>query len=93
MDIVLSPAPDKVSAASVGTFLDHCEEKHGTGATLALGLLDMVWSMPAPIRPAVGEWVFAAVYEALRRYEVLSRYDYLREALLNMHKKGTSLDS
>lgn len=74
VDIVLSPAPDEENAASVGMFLDHCEKQSGTGATLALGLLDMVWSLPAPIRPKLGDWVFAAVFEALRRYGVFTRY-------------------
>lgn len=73
VDIILSPADDKKNAQSMTELLDRCEEESGMGATLALGILDTVWSLPAPVRPQIGEWVISAVYEALRRYGVFSR--------------------
>ncbi|CAM9744391.1 unnamed protein product [Ascophyllum nodosum] len=77
VDLVLSSHPDKVNAEAMGNFLDRSQEESGTGATLALALLDMGWSMPARIRPKLGDRVFAAVYEALRRYGLFTRYGAL----------------
>lgn len=76
MDAVLSPAPDEENAQAIGSILDHCEEQHkGAGATLALGYLDTVWWLPAPIRPEIGALAILAVYEALRRFRVFTRCD------------------
>ncbi|CAM9230814.1 unnamed protein product [Laminaria digitata] len=77
VDIVLSPADDKKNALAMTELLDRLEEESGMGATLALGILDTVWSLPAPVRPEIGEWVISAVYEALRRYGVFTRYGAL----------------
>lgn len=73
VDIILSPSPDEENSEAVGNFLDRSQELSGTGATLALALLDMGWSMPAPIRPKLGDRVFAVVFEALRRYGLFTR--------------------
>lgn len=54
-------------------FLDNCEQETGTGAVMALGLLDGLWSLPAPFRPDVGDAAVVEVYQALRRYGVLSK--------------------
>lgn len=74
-DAVLSPAPDEDNAEAIQKVLDSCEAQHkGAGATLALGYLDTVWWLPAPIRPEIGALAILAVYEALRRFEVFTRY-------------------
>ncbi len=75
MDALLnSPAPDEENAEAVTRILDSCEEQYkGAGATLALGYLDTVWWLPAPIRPEIGALALLAVYEALRRFGVFTR--------------------
>lgn len=75
MDAVLSPAPDKENAEAIARILDSCEaQQKGAGATLALGYLDTVWWLPAPVRPEIGALAILAVYEALRRFGVFTRY-------------------
>lgn len=77
MDAVLSPKPDEENAQAIARILDRCEEQHkGAGATLALGYLDTVWWLPAPIRPEIGALAILAVYEALRRFGVFTRCDW-----------------
>lgn len=76
MDAVLSTAPDEENAQAIASILDRCEEQHkGAGATLALGYLDTVWWLPAPVRPEIGALAILAVYEALRRFGVFTRCD------------------
>lgn len=76
MDAVLSPAPDEENAQAIASILDRCEEQHkGAGATLALGYLDTVWWLPAPVRPEIGALAILAVYEALKRFGVFTRCD------------------
>ncbi|CAM9953686.1 unnamed protein product [Ectocarpus sp. 12 AP-2014] len=79
MDAVLSPAPDEENAEAIKRILDRCEKQHkGAGATLALGYLDTVWWLPAPIRPAIGALAILAVYEALRRFGVFTRFGMVK---------------
>lgn len=81
MDAVLSPAPDEENAQAIASILDRCEEQHkGAGATLALGYLDTVWWLPAPVRPEIGALAILAVYEALRRFGVFTRCGILFKA-------------
>ncbi|CAM9455091.1 unnamed protein product [Pylaiella littoralis] len=79
MDAVLSPALDEENAEAIARVLDRCEEQHkGAGATLALGYLDTVWWLPAPIRPEIGALAILAVYEALRRFGVFTRFGVVK---------------
>lgn len=74
MDALLSTAPDEENAQAIEEILNRCEEQHkGAGATLALGYMDTVWWLPAPIRPECGALAILAVYEALRRFGVFTR--------------------
>lgn len=72
-NIVLCPASENRKAKEMASFLDHCQDESGTGSVMSLVLLDGLWSLPAFIRPVVGDQVVVEVYDALRRYGVLTK--------------------
>lgn len=77
-NIVLCSASENRKSKEIASFLDHCQDESGTGSVMSLVLLDGLWSLPAFIRPVVGDQVVVEVYDALRRYGVLTKFGALK---------------
>ncbi|CAM9148452.1 unnamed protein product [Discosporangium mesarthrocarpum] len=63
-----------VAVASIMAHLERCEGRHGTGAVLSLGLLDVLSLLSWPFRPKGTGEVHRLLYDHLGKGGILRRY-------------------